>query len=138
MNSFSKVVLLVDDSPTVRRMLEWALRSSSLRTLQAVDGVHALEILKVQSVDLAIVDLNMPRMDGIELVRSIRADKALKNLPVILLTTEGREEDREAAIEAGVNLFLSKPAAPALLRRKAEFFLGIPGPAPGDIREATS
>jgi two-component system chemotaxis response regulator CheY len=138
MNSFSKVVLLVDDSPTVRRMLEWSLKSGHYRTLQAVDGLHALEILQVQSVDLAIVDLNMPRMDGIELVRSIRADNRLKQLPVILLTTECREEDRAAALKAGVNLFLSKPAAPALLRRKAEAFLGISGATSDEAREVTS
>jgi len=126
-NILSKVVLLVDDSQTVRRMLEWTLKPCGFRILHAVDGVHALEILKAETVDLAIVDLNMPRMDGIELIRSVRGDEKLKNLPVILLTTENREEDRKAAIEAGANLFLTKPSTPTLLRTKAEAFLGVAG-----------
>jgi two-component system chemotaxis response regulator CheY len=137
-NSFSKVVLLVDDSATVRRMLEWSLKPSGFRTLQAADGVHALELLKVQSVDLAIVDLNMPRMDGIELIRSIRADEKLKKLPVILLTTEKREVDRASALDAGANLYLTKPAAPDVLRRQVEGFLGVGGPAGGGPQAVNS
>lgn len=131
MNPNAKVVLIVDDSQTVRRMLDWTLKPSGFRTLQAVDGIHALEILKVQDVDLAIVDLNMPRMDGIELIRTMRADEKLKAIPVILLTTESREQDRTAALEAGANLFLTKPSAPEQLRRNAELFLGVGSPAPG-------
>jgi len=118
-----KSVLLVDDSRTVRRMLEWSLKPAGLRTLHAGDGLHALEILRVEEVDLAFVDLNMPRMDGIELIRSIRADEKLRHLPVILLTTEGREEDRQAALEAGATLYLTKPHTPAVLLEKTESLL---------------
>ena len=120
----AKVVLLVDDSQTVRRMLEWSLRPAGCRTLQAADGLQALEILRIEAVDLAIVDLNMPRMDGLELLRTLRADPKFKGLPVILLTTEGRAPDREAALEAGANLYLTKPSTPALLLGKTRMFLG--------------
>ena len=137
MNPFSKVVLLVDDSATVRRMMEWALKSFGLRTLQAVDGLSALEVLKSRTVDLAIVDLNMPRMDGIELVRALRADERWKKLPVLLLTTEQRAEDRELARAAGVNAYLTKPADPEQLRRQVEALVGSAGPVGGG-REATS
>ena len=123
MSISGKVVLLVDDCKTVRRMLDWTLKPAGLRTLHAADGVHALEMLRLEEVDLAFVDLNMPRMDGIELVRSIRADEKLRRLPVILLTTEGRDEDRQAALEAGANLFLTKPYTPALLLQKTESLL---------------
>jgi two-component system chemotaxis response regulator CheY len=136
-NPFSKVVLLVDDSATVRRMMEWALKSLGLRTLQAVDGLSALEVLKSRTVDLAIVDLNMPRMDGIELVRALRADERWKKLPVLLLTTEQRAEDRELARAAGVNAYLTKPADPEQLRRQVEALVGSAGPVGGG-REATS
>jgi len=136
-NPFSKVVLLVDDSATVRRMMEWALKSFGLRTLQAVDGLSALEVLKSRTVDLAIVDLNMPRMDGIELVRALRADERWKKLPVLLLTTEQRAEDRELARAAGVNAYLTKPADPEQLRRQVEALVGSAGPVGGG-REATS
>jgi CheY-like chemotaxis protein len=118
-----KSVLLVDDSKTVRRMLEWALKPAGLRTHHAGDGLQALEILRAEAVDLAFVDLNMPKMDGIELIRSIRADEKLRHLPVILLTTECREEDRQAALDAGATLYLTKPHSPELLLEKAESLL---------------
>jgi CheY-like chemotaxis protein len=130
-----KVVLLVDDSRTVRRMLEWSLKPAGYRTLHAEDGLQALEILRVEEVDLAFVDLNMPRMDGVELIRSIRADERLQALPIILLTTEGRGEDRKAALEAGANLFLTKPYTPALLLQQAGLLMGAPAPAQTDPRK---
>lgn len=129
MNIFSKLVLVVDDSPTVRRMLEWSLKPLGCRTLQAGDGVEAFDLLKRQMVDLMIVDINMPRMDGIELIRTIRADEYLKGLPIVLLTTEKREEDMKMGLEAGANIFLNKPLEPVLLRRKVEGLLGIGGAA---------
>jgi len=132
-NILAKVVLLVDDSQTVRRMIEWALKPLGFKILHAVDGIHALEVLGAETVDLAFVDLNMPRMDGIELIRLVRGDKKLKHLPIILLTTENRDVDRNAALEAGANLYLTKPATPALLRLKAESILGL---APSATTEA--
>ena len=135
MSIHSKVVLLVDDSQTVRRMLEWTLKPAGFKTLHAIDGIHALEILKVETVDLAIVDLNMPRMDGIELVRTVRRDEKLKKLPIILLTTESRDVDREMALEAGANLFMTKPSSPTQLRARAEEFLGVADPAKAGHRK---
>jgi two-component system chemotaxis response regulator CheY len=132
-NICAKVVLLVDDSPTVRRMLDWSLKSLGVKTVHAGDGLEALEILKGRDVDLAMVDLNMPRMDGIELIRSIRALPRFKNLPIILLTTEGREQDRELAYDAGANLFMTKPSTPTLLRLNASAFLGIPDAAQPEL-----
>ena len=136
MNICAKVVLLVDDSPTVRRMLDWSLKSLGVKTIHAGDGLEALELLKDRGVDLAIIDLNMPRMDGIELIRSMRGAPRLKNTPIILLTTEGREEDRELAYEAGANLFMTKPSTPTLLRLNACAFLGIPDPAQSELGKA--
>lgn len=121
----SKTVLLVDDSPTVRRMLDWSLRPAGLAILQAGDGLEALEILRDRAADLIIVDLNMPRMDGIEFTRALRGDPRLHAIPVILLTTESRAEDQALAREAGVDLYLTKPASPALLRAKALSLLGL-------------
>jgi len=134
-NILSKVVLLVDDSQTVRRMIEWVLKPSGFRILHAADGIHALEVLRAEKVDLAFVDLNMPRMDGIELIRSVRSDKKLQQLPIILLTTENRNEDREAALQAGANLFLTKPSSPAMLRSTAESILGVSASAATEGRK---
>ena len=138
MNICSKVVLLVDDSPTVRRMLDWSLKSLGVKTVHAGDGFEALEVIKTRDVDLAIVDLNMPHMDGIELIRSMRGIQRLKSLPIILLTTEGREEDRELAYDAGANLFMTKPSTPTLLRLNASAFLGIPDSAQPELGKANS
>jgi CheY-like chemotaxis protein len=134
-STFDKVVLLVDDSPTVRRMLEWSLRPLNVRALHAADGLQALDLLRTQNVDLAIVDLNMPRMDGIELIRSVRGDEKLKGLPIILLTTECRDEDRDLAYEAGANLFMTKPSTPTLLRLNAVSFLGLADPVQPEPRK---
>lgn len=129
----AKAVLLVDDSATVRRMLEWTLKPSGFRIFQAEDGLQALEVLKAHDVDLAIVDLNMPHMDGIELIRTVRGDDRLKGLPMILLTTESREEDRRMAREAGANLFLTKPTTPSAIRVHVFAMLG-PASAPTEAR----
>ena len=136
MTTWTKAVLLVDDSPTVRRMLEWSLKPLQARCLPAGDGLEALGILKTQDVDLAIVDLNMPRMDGIEFIRTVRADERLKRLPIILLTTESRPEDRDLAIEAGANLYMTKPSSPALLRLSAASFLVPADAARSEPRKA--
>lgn len=113
-----RTVLVVDDSDTVRRMLRWVLSPLGLRILEAPNGVLALETLDREPVHLVVADLNMPVMDGIELVRAIRAVPARAGLPVIMLTTEQRELDVESAIKAGANLYLTKPSTPALIREK--------------------
>lgn len=130
MSASDKVILLVDDSRTVRRTLEWSLRGGGWTILQASDGLEALDLLRRQKVDLAFVDLNMPRMDGIELLRSVRSDEALRLLPVVLLTTENREIDRRSALDAGATDYLTKPGTPALLREKAEALLRTSPAAP--------
>jgi two-component system chemotaxis response regulator CheY len=123
-----RTVLLVDDSDTVRRMLEWILRPAGLETVDAPDGLRALEILRDRKVDLAVVDLNMPGMDGIEFLRTVRATPEIRDLPVIMLTTESREEDKRLAYEAGANLYLHKPSTPAVIRYKVLSLLGLPDP----------
>jgi two-component system, chemotaxis family, chemotaxis protein CheY len=133
MTSPAKRVLLVDDSGSIRRMLEWILKPLGLETVHAGDGMDALDLLGRQSVDLAIVDLNMPRLDGISFVRELRANAAWGDLPVILMTTERREEDVQRALDAGVNLYLVKPSTPTVIRYKVLSLLGLP-PAGEDPR----
>jgi len=101
MTAPAKRILLVDDSESIRRMLEWMLKPLGFEISHAVDGVEALEVLQAGPTDLAIVDLNMPRLDGISLVREIRTRS---EMPVIMMTTERREEDVQKALDAGVNL----------------------------------
>ena len=118
-------ILLVDDSDSIRRMLEWILKPLGFEMLQAGNGIEALEVLRREAVDLAIVDLNMPLMDGISLVREIRATADWKEMPVIMMSTEGRDEDVRMALDAGVNLYLFKPSSPAVVRYKVLSLLGI-------------
>jgi two-component system chemotaxis response regulator CheY len=126
MTTPAKRVLLVDDSESIRRMLEWILKPLGLETVHAADGVEALELLGREPVDLAIVDLNMPRLDGISFVRELRSGDAWGDLPVIMMTTERREEDVKRALDAGVNLYLSKPSTPPVIRYKVLSLLGLP------------
>ena len=114
----TRTVLVVDDSETVRRMLRWVLAPLGLRVLDAADGALALDVLGREPVDLVVADLNMPVMDGLELLRSMRAQPALAALPVLMLTTEARERDIQAALKAGASLYLQKPSTPAVIRYK--------------------
>lgn len=113
-----RTVLIVDDSDTVRKMLRWVLAPTGVRILEAAQGAAGLQVLDREAVDLVIADLNMPVMDGIELLRSIRSHPSHATLPVLMLTTEEREQDVQAALKAGASLYLTKPSTPAVIRYK--------------------
>jgi len=102
--------LVVEDSPTMRQLIVFALnRIRGLQVIEADDGVDALKKLSTQKLDIILTDINMPIMDGLKLVRRVRADEALKNIPVIIITTEGAEEDRQRALALGANAYITKP-----------------------------
>lgn len=105
-----KTILVVDDSPVIRRMLNLTLKKAGFVVLLAADGEIAQQFLREMPVDLLLIDINMPRMDGLTLLRCIREEKAWQALPVIMLTSSGEEHDRQAAVAAGVDSFLNKPA----------------------------
>ena len=119
----ARVILVVDDSETVRKLLTLTLKMKGYQTVTAGDGMEALERLAVGSVDLVITDLNMPEMDGYELVSTIRRQGPNKDIPVIMLSTEGEEEDRRRGLDAGVDLYLTKPASPQQLLSSVEKLL---------------
>jgi two-component system, chemotaxis family, chemotaxis protein CheY len=109
-------VLIVDDSPTIRRMVRVSLTSvPGLSFREAANGLNAIESLVVSPADLMILDLNMPDMHGLDVLRFVRAQEALKPMPVVVLTTRGDEASREAALGAGATRFLSKPFSPQVL-----------------------
>jgi two-component system chemotaxis response regulator CheY len=93
-------------------------------TIEAEDGMDAIEKLLSNPVDLIIVDLNMPNMDGIEFVRTLRGNYHQPDVPVIMLTTTKDEDLKKEALRAGVNLFLNKPISPEMLIYKVEGLLG--------------
>jgi chemosensory pili system protein ChpA (sensor histidine kinase/response regulator) len=103
------LVLVVDDSITVRRVTQRLLKREGYRVALAADGLQALEQLQLEKPAVVLADIEMPRMDGFDLVRNIRADDRLKDLPVIMITSRIAEKHREYARALGVNHYLGKP-----------------------------
>ncbi len=101
--------MTVDDAATMRKMVSFTLRGVGYTMVEAEDGVSALELLKRQPVDLVITDVNMPRMDGIELTRQIRGTPELTKTPILLLTTETDADSKARARAAGATGWLVKP-----------------------------
>ena len=103
-------ILIVEDSPAMRQLLSFAMkRIPGARVIEATDGVDALKKLSSDKIDLILADINMPIMDGLKLVSLVRGNDSYKNIPVIVVTTEGAEEDRKKALALGANDYLTKP-----------------------------
>ncbi|MFP5206012.1 MAG: response regulator [Acidobacteriota bacterium] len=105
-------VLIVDDSSVMRKIIERALRQAGIEQLEvheAASGNEALAFLSEAQVDLILSDINMPSMDGLELLRQLRARQAAPGVPVVMITTESSEQHVMQAIEAGAKGFLRKP-----------------------------
>ncbi|GAB2538435.1 hybrid sensor histidine kinase/response regulator [Simplicispira piscis] len=103
------LVLVVDDSITVRRVTQRLLQREGYRVSLAADGLQALERLQEERPTVVLSDIEMPRMDGFDLARNIRADAALRDLPIIMITSRIAQKHREHAMELGVNHYLGKP-----------------------------
>ena len=101
--------MVVDDSSTMRQMVDFALASAGYQVVQARDGVEALARSSAQKVDLFITDLNMPNMDGIQLIRQLRAAAPHRFTPIVLLTTEGKQEKKMEGKAAGATGWIVKP-----------------------------
>ena len=102
--------LVVEDSPMMRQLIVFALhRLRELEVVEADDGVDAMRKLAGAKFDIVVTDINMPIMDGLKLVRKIRTDERHKDVPVIVITTEGSKEDRERAMALGASAYITKP-----------------------------
>lgn len=110
-----KKVLIVDDCATTRKLLSYIIRERGYEIFGAANGIEALEMLAVNDVDLVVTDLNMPQMDGLELSKSLRADTAYDDTPIIMITTEASSVDRKLGMDAGVTTYLTKPISPQRL-----------------------
>ncbi|MDD3846005.1 MAG: response regulator [Syntrophorhabdaceae bacterium] len=115
-----KTILIVDDSATIRKLLAYILKRKNYVIAEAEDGIDAMEKLSHVQVDLVIVDLNMPNMDGIEFVKNLRGNYYYMDTPVIMLTTTKDDKLKKDALDAGVNMFLNKPVQPNFLLYKVE------------------
>lgn len=111
--------LIVDDFSTMRRIVRNLLKEAGFSNAdEAEDGVVALQKLKNGSFDFVVTDINMPNMNGFELLTQIRADAALKPLPVLMITAEARKEDIVMAAQAGASGYIVKPFTKATLEEK--------------------
>jgi len=114
-------ILVVDDFSTMRRIIKNLLKDLGFSNIQeADDGSTALPMLQQGDFDFVVTDWNMPGMQGIDLLRAIRADDSLKHLPVLMVTAEAKKEQIVAAAQAGVNGYVVKPFTAATLKEKLE------------------
>jgi len=102
-------LLIVDDDKTTRKLLSLYLKGKGYEVVSAENGLDAIEKLGTESINLVVTDMNMPYMDGIELTKTLRSDSVLKEIPIIMVTTEADEDEREKAFVAGVDDYLVKP-----------------------------
>ncbi len=123
-----KKILSVDDSSSIRKMVAYTLKSQGYAVTSAADGQEALETLAKERFDGIVLDINMPRLDGFTLLKKIRAETHTASIPVIMLTTEGQERDKQEATALGADAYVVKPFKPSELVRVVQ---DIVGPASG-------
>jgi two-component system chemotaxis response regulator CheY len=120
-------ILVVEDSPTMRQMIGFALRRlPGAEITEASDGVDGLKKIKCNRFDLIITDINMPVMDGLKLISLVRRDVNYRNIPIMIVTTEGGAEDRERALALGADAYITKPIQAGQVLDTAKSLLGIP------------
>ncbi|OEU65656.1 response regulator [Maridesulfovibrio frigidus] len=120
-----KHILIVDDSKTVRNLVAFIMKKEGFKVSTAEDGLDGLEKLySLDKVDLIISDVNMPRMDGFTYIKTVREQDAYKDIPIIVLSTEGQEKDIQTGLNLGANLYMVKPAQPEKMVKNIKMLLG--------------
>ena len=120
----SKVIMTVDDSASVRQMVSFTLRDAGYEVVEAVDGQDALVKVDNQALNIVITDLNMPNLDGIGLIRALRALPSCKFIPIVMLTTESQAEKKQEGKSAGATGWIVKPFKPEQLIAVVKKVLG--------------
>jgi two-component system chemotaxis response regulator CheY len=116
--------LIVDDFSTMRRIIRGLLKEMGCNNVdEAEDGAVALNMLKNSRFDFVVSDINMPNMNGFELLKAVKADEGLKHLPVLMVTAEARKEDIVAAAQGGAAGYIVKPFTKATLEEKVGLIL---------------
>jgi len=110
-----KRILIADDSPSMRQLVSFSLEDAGYEVLTAADGTEALEKLKGNSIDMIITDLNMPKMNGIELIKKLRNGAGFGFRPILMLTTESCDDMKMQGKEAGASAWIIKPFTPEKL-----------------------
>jgi DNA-binding response OmpR family regulator len=117
------VILAADDDEDILQLVSFRLGRSGYRVLQAHDGEEAVALALEHEPDLAVLDVMMPKMDGFEVVRRLRAEEATKTMPIIMLTARAQDTDVQGGFEAGANDYLRKPFSPKELRTRVQALL---------------
>lgn len=120
-------VLIVDDSSSMRAVIKKTIKVSGFNVgqfLTAADGRDALKVLKEEWVDLVLTDINMPNMNGMELLEEMKEDEILKTIPVVMVTTEGSEKIMQKSMALGANGFIKKPFKPEDIRNALNSIMG--------------
>ncbi len=121
-------ILIVDDSPVMRSFIRRTIRVSGIvepEFLEAGDGSEALEMLRREWVDVILTDINMPKMDGEQLMRCLDRDEILKSLPVVVVSTDGTEKRMRQMLSLGARGYVRKPFVPETLREEIERVMGV-------------
>ncbi len=121
-------ILVVDDSAAIRKILQRVLRQTgmAIRAIhEAGDGQEALELMKSTSIDLVLTDINMPKMDGIQLLAAIKVAPAWRNIPVVMITTEGGETKVSEAVRLGAAGYVRKPFTADQIKEKLAGILEV-------------
>jgi two-component system chemotaxis response regulator CheY len=121
-------ILVVDDGITMRLFYRAVLEAAGFEVTEAANGLEGYERILTRDFDLAIVDINMPKMDGYAMIRAIRADAAVRMVPAVFISTEADEADAALAYEAGANFYLVKPVPPDELTEVARLMAGVSEP----------
>lgn len=121
----SKHILIVDDSKTVRNLVAFIMKKEGFKVTAAEDGLDGLEKLySADKIDLVISDVNMPRMDGFTFIKTVREQDVYRDLPIVVLSTEGQEKDISTGMSLGANLYMVKPAQPDKMVKNIKMLLG--------------
>lgn len=119
-----KTVLTIDDQADIRRLVRMTLEFDGYKVLEASDGEEGLHLARLHKPDLVLLDVMMPGLDGLAVSTTMRADPALQNIPVVMLTALDRDSDMDAGLEAGAKAYLNKPFGPVELLRLIVHLLG--------------
>lgn len=121
-----KHILIVDDSKTVRNLVAFIMKREGYKVTMAEDGMDGLEKLFASEgpIDLIISDVNMPRMDGFTFIKQVREQDAYKDLPIMVLSTEGKPQDIDTGMSLGANLYMVKPAQPEQMVKNIKMLFG--------------
>ena len=118
--TMGKTVLIVDDSSSLRQVVKMSLTAAGYEVIEAADGMAALELMDGRAISMAVCDVNMPKMNGIEFVKSVKNLKPYRFMPILMLTTESQEAKKEEGKAAGARAWMVKPFSPSQLLKAVD------------------